>query len=426
MAYTIGLDTRNFQDHGIGTYARQLVHALAKVDQENKYMLLARTQDRDAFRDLPDNFHPVYESAPVYSIRELWALSWRLLRLRVDVYHSTHYVTPAVLRSPVVVTVYDVVHLFYPDFLPSRFAFLYAQRMIHRTLSRADRIIAVTQGTRADLMQHFDVDARKVQVVYNGVRDEFRQKLAPEELERWRRDLGLQGPYVLFVGNPNPRKNLDTVVQAYARARQLASFDAPLVCIGDRAGTELKLRQRAANLGVAGQVRLLGRVAPEAMPAIYQGASLFLYPTLYEGSAMPVIEAMASGVTVITSNTASLKEAAEGYAHLVDPLDIEGMAKAIAHCMSDPEHRAALSRLGSKRAEDFRWAQTARKTVEIYRAAIERRRATPAGTVPATEEPARLSDSRTDLRLANLPNVPDMRPAGQAPKQPDNRPGAAA
>jgi alpha-1,3-rhamnosyl/mannosyltransferase len=90
---------------------------------------------------------------------------------------------------------------------------------------------------------------------------------------------------------------------------------------------------------------------------------------------MPVIEAMASGVTVITSNTASLKEAAEGYAHLVDPLDIEGIAKAIAHCMSDPEHRAALARLGSRRAEDFRWAQTARKTVEIYRAAIEGRRA---------------------------------------------------
>jgi alpha-1,3-rhamnosyl/mannosyltransferase len=182
---------------------------------------------------------------------------------------------------------------------------------------------------------------------------------------------------VLFVGNPNPRKNLDTVVQAYARSRALASFDAPLVCIGDRAGTELKIRQRAANLGISGQVRLLGHVAPEALPAIYQGASLFLYPTLYEGSAMPVVEAMASGVAVISSNTAALKEVAEGYAHLVDPLDIPGMAKAIAHCMSDPEHRAALARLGAKRAEDFRWSQTARKTLDAYLAAIAARRTTP-------------------------------------------------
>ena len=387
MPYTIGFDARNIRDQaresrrdpGIGTYARNLVRALALIDSESRYLLFSRPQDRDAFGSLPDTFQPVFEGTPVYSVRELVSLSWRLLRRRVDLYHSTHYVTPAVLQSPLVVTVHDIQHLFYPDFLPSRFSFLYAQRMVRRTLARADRIIAVTQGTRADLIQHFEVDGRKVHVVYNGVDDAFRQKLSPEELDRWRRDLGLPGPYILFVGNPNHlRKNLDTMVQAYARARQIASFDAPLVCIGDRAGTEFKIRQRAANLGIAGHVRLLGHVAPEALPALYQGATLFLYPTLFDGSAMPVVEAMASGVAVITSNTSALKEAAEGYAHLVDPLDIEGMARAIAHTMSDPEHRTALARLGARRAEDFRWGQTARKTLEIYLAAIQERRSVPA------------------------------------------------
>jgi glycosyltransferase involved in cell wall biosynthesis len=379
LPYTIGFDARNIRDSGIGTYARNLVHALARIDPENRYLLFARPQDRDAFGGLPDTFQPVFEGTPVYSVRELVTLSWRLLRRRVDLYHSTHYVTPAVLQAPLVVTVHDIQHLFYPDFLPSRFSFLYAQRMVRRTLARADRIITVTQSARADLIQHFEVDGRKVHVVYNGVDDAFRTKLSPEELERWRRDLGLPGPYLLFVGNPNhPRKNLDTVVQAYARARQIASFDAPLVCIGDRAGTEFKIRQRAASLGIAGHVRLLGHIAPEALPALYQGATLFLYPTLFDGSAMPVVEAMASGVAVITSNTSALKEAAEGYTHLVDPLDIEGMAKAIAHTMSDPEHRTALARLGSRRADDFRWGQTARKTLEIYIAAIQERRAEPA------------------------------------------------
>jgi len=379
LPYTIGFDARNIRDSGIGTYARNLVHALARIDPENRYLLFARPQDRDSFGELPGTFQPVFEGTPVYSVRELVVLSWRLLRRRVDLYHSTHYVTPAVLQSPLVMTVHDIQHLFYPEFLPSRLSFLYAQRMIRRTLARADRIITVTQNTRADLIQHFEVDGRKVHVIYNGVDDAFRKKLSPEELERWRRDLGLPGPYILFVGNPNhPRKNLDTVVQAYARAREIASFDAPLVCIGDRAGTEFKIRQRATNLGIADSVRLLGHVAPEALPALYQGATLFLYPTLFEGSAMPVVEAMASAVAVITSNTASLKEAAEGYAHLVDPLDIEGMAKAIAHTMSDPEHRTALARLGARRAEDFRWGQTARKTLEIYLSAIQERRAEPA------------------------------------------------
>jgi len=387
LPYTIGFDARMILDTGrdsgrvpgIGTYARNLVQALARIDPENHYLLFARPQDRDAFTGLPDNFQPVFEGTPVYSVRELAALSWRLLRRRIDLYHSTHYVTPAVLHAPLVMTVHDVQHLFYPDFLPSRLSFLYAQRMIRRTLARSNRIIAVTQGTRTDLVQHFEVDARKVHVVYNGVDDAFRRRLPPDELERWRRGLGLPGPYILFVGNPHhPRKNLDTIVQAYARARRLASFDAPLICIGDRAGTEFKIRQRAANLGIADQVRLLGHVAPEALPALYQAASLFLYPTLFDGSALPVVEAMAAGVAVISSNTSALKEIAEGYAHLVDPLDIDGMAKAIAHTMSDPEHRMALARLGARRAEDFRWGQTARKTLEIYLAALQARQPEPA------------------------------------------------
>jgi spore maturation protein CgeB len=115
---------------------------------------------------------------------------------------------------------------------------------------------------------------------------------------------------------------------------------------------------------------------------------------------MPVVEAMASGVAVITSNTAMLKEVAQDFAHVVDPLDIDGMAKAIAHCMSDPEHRAALARLGSRRAEDFRWGQTAKKTLEIYLAAIHSRRAQPA--VPGS--PAASADSRTDLRAEPRPD----------------------
>jgi glycosyltransferase involved in cell wall biosynthesis len=384
LPYTIGLDARKIQDFGIGTYIRNLIRHLARIDAENRYVLIARPQDKDLFRELPDNFKPSFENAPVYSVRELFALSWHLWRWKLDLYHSTHYVLPGRVGSPVVMTVHDVVHLLYPEFLPNRLSFLWAQRMLHRSLTRADRVIAVTQNTRTDLIKHFDVDGRKVEVVYNGVEDDFRKKLAPEELERWRRDLGLERSYVLFVGNPAKRKNLDTVIKAYARARQNASFDAPLVCIGDRSGTEFKVRQRAADLGVRDQVRLLGQVAPEALPAIYQGASLFLYPTLYEGFALPVAEAMASGVAVITSNTAALKEIAEGYAHLVDPLDVEGMAAAIAHCMSDPDHRNSLAKLGLRRAEDFRWSQTARKTLEIYLAAIETQRIAP---LPAPARP---------------------------------------
>ncbi|HEX5760573.1 MAG TPA: glycosyltransferase family 1 protein [Thermoanaerobaculia bacterium] len=373
MPYTIGLDARKLRDFGIGTYVRNLVRALAEIDSENRYVLLVGPAGREILSDLPENFRTVLEPSPVYSLREMVALSWRLLRLDLDLYHATHYVLPVYVHPRCVVTIHDIIHLLYPEFLPNTLAFLYAQRMIRSSLERGSRILAVSQATKADLQEHFDVEGDKIHVVHNGVEEEFRKRLPDDELERRLHALGLSRPYLLFVGNPKPHKNLDRVVQAYARALALAPFEAPLVCVGDRGSQEFKIRQRAQHLGLGDRVRLLGHVAQEVLPAIYQGATLFLYPTLYEGFGLPVVEAMASGVPVITSNTSALKEVAEGYAHLVDPLDVEGMAKAIARCMSDPDHRAALARLGARRAEDFRWEKTARKTLEVYRAALAER-----------------------------------------------------
>lgn len=366
MPYSIGIDARKVQDFGIGTYIRNLVAGLAEIDHENQYVLLTGPQGRDALGELPENFRVVIERSPVYSARELVALSWRLLRLRVDLYHSTHYVLPIATPARVVVTIHDIIHLLYPHFLPNRIAFYYAQRMMRRSLTRADRVIAVSENTRSDLMEYFGIDGRSIDVIYNGVDSTFRQKLAEDDLDRWLRQLGIRRPYLLFVGNPKPHKNLDRVIQAYARALEIEDFDAPLVCVGDRTAAQFKLRQRAEQLGIGDKVRLLGHVAQEALPALYQGATLFLYPTLYEGFGLPVVEAMASGTPVLTSNTSALKEVAGGHAHLVDPLDTERMAKAIARLMGDHEYREGLSEKGVARAGDFRWRLTAELTRQVY------------------------------------------------------------
>lgn len=366
MAHCIGIDARKAHDFGIGTYIRNLVESLARVDEENRYVLFVGPDSSRSFTGLPDRFRTVLEPAPVYSARELIALSWRLWRQRVDLYHSTHYVLPAWVPCKAVVTIHDIIHLLYPEFLPSPLAFLYAQRMIRRGLSRGDAIIAVSKSTKADLMEYFDVSGEKIDVVYQGVSDEFRQRLPEDQLADIKRSLGLDKKYILFVGNPKPHKNLDNVVRAFARALQLQEFDAELVCIGNRENSDFKIRQRAQQLGIADRLRLLGHVADEVLPAVYQGATLFLFPTLYEGFGLPVIEAMASGVPVITSSNSALKEVAEGYAHLVDPLDVDEIASAIAHCMRDRDHRDSLARLGSRRAEDFRWTRTAEQTLRIY------------------------------------------------------------
>ena len=366
----IAIDARKIHDFGIGTYVRNLVRAISRLDGENRYLLLVGPQGAEALADLPPNFQLVLERSRVYSVRELFALSWRLWRLRLDLYHATHYVLPVVLPCKAVVTIHDIIHLLYPEFLPSRLAFYYAQRMIRSSLERSSRVIAVSQTTRSDLLRLFEVDGRKIEVVYNGVDPAFHRRLEPGELAQWQERLGLRQPYLLFVGNPKPHKNLDNVIQAFARARSIHDFEGELVCVGGQPEADLRTRQRAETLGVTGHVRLLGKVPDEALPAIYQGATLFLYPTLYEGFGLPVVEAMASGIPVITSNTSALREIGEGSAQLVNPLDVEALARAIAHSMADPEHRASLVELGRRRAREFTWDRAARRTLAIYKGVI--------------------------------------------------------
>jgi glycosyltransferase involved in cell wall biosynthesis len=367
----IAIDARKIRDYGIGTYIRHLVRGLAGVDGENRYLLLVGPNGMDALADLPANFHLVPERSKVYSVRELFSLSWRLWRLELDLYHATHYVLPVVVPCKAVVTIHDIIHLLYPEFLPSRLAFFYAQRMIRSSLTRAERVISVSHSTRSDLLKWFDVDGRKIEVVYNGVDAAYHQRLAEPVLQERLKMLGLQQPYLLFVGNPKPHKNLDNVIQAFAKAIAIHDFEGDLVCVGGQPEADLRIRQRAESAGVASRLRLLGTVADVDLPAIYQGATLFVYPTLYEGFGLPVVEAMASGVPVITSNTSALREIGEGYAQLVNPLDVEALARAVAQAMADPEHRRSLAELGRRRAREFAWERAAKRTLAIYRSVLE-------------------------------------------------------
>jgi glycosyltransferase involved in cell wall biosynthesis len=270
----------------------------------------------------------------------------------------------------VVVTIHDIIHLLYPEFLPNRMAFLYAQRMIRRSLKRGDRIIADSRNTRTDLMDYFETDGRKIDVVYPGVAETFRRQLGGEAVQQVRADHGVDGPYLLFVGNPKPHKNLDNVVRAFAEVIRRDAFEGDLVCVGGRDEAQQRVLHHAESLGIADRVRLLGHVEEEALPAIYQGARLFLYPTLYEGFGLPVVEAMASGVPVITSNTSSLHEVANGYASLVDPLNVEQMADAIVAALRDDSLRERLITAGKERSSQFSWRQTAQQTLEVYQSAL--------------------------------------------------------
>ena len=172
MAHRIAIDARKIRDFGIGSYIRNLVRELAELDRDNHYLLIAGPEGVDALEkvldrvDRPENFEIVVHGAKVYSVRELFSLSWLLLRLRVDLFHATHYVLPLWVPSKAVVTIHDIIHLLYPEFLPNRLAFLYAERMIRRGLLRGDKVLTVSRNTRDDLRNYFGVDGHKIEAAY--------------------------------------------------------------------------------------------------------------------------------------------------------------------------------------------------------------------------------------------------------------------
>jgi alpha-1,3-rhamnosyl/mannosyltransferase len=366
-APTIAVDARKLADFGIGTYLRGLLGALARIDADSRYLLLAPAGARELLPGLPANFTWVEEDAAGYSLREQWSIGRHLARHRPDLFHSPHYVLP--LRTPtrVVVTVHDLIHLLFPEFLPHPLALPYARLLLRRAVRRAERILTVSAATAADLERHLGVARDRIDVIWNGVDDAFRSRRPPAELARELDALGLAPGYFLFLGNPKPHKNLERVVRAFARlppdGRRLVVAGAAAAEMADGA----PIRRWARELALGERLVVLGRIAPASLPALMQGAQALVFPSLYEGFGLPLVEAMAMGTPVVASTTPALVEIAAGAAELVDPRDVGAIAAAMARLAADPERRRALAEAGVARAAAFRWESTAAQTLAVYR-----------------------------------------------------------
>jgi glycosyltransferase involved in cell wall biosynthesis len=364
----VGIDARKLKDFGIGTYVRNLLEALARRPESLAYRfrIFARGADRDALPALPPHFDVATEEAPGYSLRELTGFAWRLWRHRLDLFHATHYVLPPLPRGRAVVTIHDIIHLLYPQFLPNRVAHLYVRIMIRRALKRADRIITVSHNSKRDLVDHFGVAPARVEVIYNGVSRGFRPDVPVEERRRVAGKLGLPSPYLLFLGGDRPHKNARNVIRAFAEARRRGPLPHALVLAGPMPRNEGRVAALISALDLGAAIRRTGIVDDADMPGLFAGADAFLYPTLYEGFGLPVIEAMACGTPVLTSSTSALQEIAGGHALLVDPMDAGAIAAGIVTLSTDPAKRAELAKMGLARAADFSWDKAAEATLSVY------------------------------------------------------------
>jgi glycosyltransferase involved in cell wall biosynthesis len=362
----IAIDARKLRDYGIGTYIRNLVRLLSRVDQTTEYRLLCREEDADVVRGLGENFQAVTEAAPGYSLREQIMVPLDLRRQKAALFHAPHYVLPPLTPCRAIVTIHDCIHLRFPQYLPNRFGYAYARGSLWAATRRANRILTVSEASKRDLLHYFRVPESKIDVIYNAIDERFDQAPSEDEINRVRERYQLTDRFVLYAGNIKPHKNLERLIEAFQIFRRGGFEDVRLLVIGDQVSHYATLRRAVHRHQLHKHVRFFGFVPDETLAVLYRLASVFVFPSLYEGFGLPPLEAMASGTPVITSNVSSLPEVVGDAAVLIDPYDVEAIADAMARVLGDDALRARLSAQGVARARHFSWERSVRRVREIY------------------------------------------------------------
>ncbi len=381
----IAIDARKWRDYGIGTYVRNLVRHLAHLDRETTYFLLCDRADEAVLRDLAANFVPVVDDSTGYGLQEHVSIPRKLQRRGVDLFHSPHYVLPLLCRRKSVVTIHDCIHLLFPEYLPTRLAYRYAKFMMGSAVRRSSLVFTVSEASRRDILQFYpDADPERIQVVPNAIDETMLADPGEEEMERVKERYQIRGRVVLYAGNIKPHKNLDRLISAFGLLKQRGGHeDVKLLIIGDEIAKYPSLRRRVEGAGVRQDVRFFGFVPEQTLAALYRLASVFAFPSLYEGFGLPPLEAMACGTPVVTSNMSSIPEVVGDAALLVDPYDVASIADGLERVLGDASLRQALVARGLERVQAFSWERSVRAIHAGYLRALGLSPATVAAEQPS-------------------------------------------
>jgi glycosyltransferase involved in cell wall biosynthesis len=374
MPYHVGLNalllslTESYRGAGINGYIYQLLRHLPAADCELAYQAYC--------------YDPAFQPpAGVSGYRSYWdtrspwrRIMWEQTRLaalarHLDLLHGLAFASPLVAACPTIVTVHDLSFLRFPEaFKP--FHRRYLRWITSISTRRAQRVIAVSESTRRDIIQFFGVHGDRVVTVPNGVTGEF-SPADPDQVADFRRRRGLPDRFILFLGTLEPRKNLVRLIDAYADWRQTGSTSVKLVLAGGQGWYYDQVFARVVERDLSHDVLFPGYVPAAELPWWYRAAELFVYPSLFEGFGLPVLEAMACGTPVITSTSSSLPEVAGSAALLVDPSDTAALTVAMTQVLTDQGCAADLSARGLQQAAGFSWSRTADATVRVYRDVLE-------------------------------------------------------
>lgn len=378
----IGIDCRTIlvpelgEKAGIGHYTYYLVRSLLSHDKENEYVLF--------FSHRPNPFveferpNVTIKHFPFARYKKFLPFSYShllitavLRQARLDVFHSPANTLPLSYTGRSVITIHDLAIYKHPEWFPGQV--FSTKVLVPRSLKKANRIIAVSKSTANDIEQLFKVPANKIQVVPEGVEIEFLD-LKDKNIDV-RKKFGLPKNYLLFVGTLEPRKNLERLITVFGKLRQSVDDrykDIQLVLAGAPGFHSDRLKKTIASLKLSRHVRQLGYVSQNEKYRLMQNARALVFPSLYEGFGLPVLEAMALGTPVLTSNISSLPEVAGEAAAFVDPTDNDSMYVGLKNIVEHDDLRQRLIREGTKQYKLFSWGRTAQETLEVYRQAAKK------------------------------------------------------
>ena len=366
-------------DFGVGTYTRNVVRALGRIDLSNEYFLIGPPAKVSEMGALPPNFHSVPLDQPDTTVKGYLESRSTLNRLQCDLVHVPHlFWMPRYLNCPYVVTVHDVF-----DHLARTRGHSSLRRSLHFHLTRkvlkgAARIFAVSNFTKSEIASIFGIRAGRIDVIYNAIDERFLHGHTTEaDRKLLEQRYQINYPFLLYAGRISPHKNLVRIIEAFSALRAELEKegrypDLKLIIIGDELSKNPDLRRTVIRGGVQNDVRFLGFVPIEVLRIFYDAAKIFVFPSLYEGFGLPPLEAMAHGTPVLASNTSSLPEVVGNAAVLVNPENVFEIMRAMHRVLCDQGLRERMKRRCYEQAKKFSWDVAARQLLDAYRAVAEK------------------------------------------------------
>ncbi|MFC1687810.1 glycosyltransferase family 4 protein [Patescibacteria group bacterium] len=370
----IGIDARFYgtTGKGLGRYTQKLIEYLERFDQENEYVILLRKENWDQYTPHNNNFHKVLADYQWYTLQEQIQFPRLLSQQKLDLVHFPHFNVPVFFKGKFIVTIHDLILTHYPTIRASTLSpilYMFKHRaykyVITKAVKKAQKILTVSEFTKNDIIKHFHLtDPSRVAVTYEGV-DIPNDIISNDEKDNLLKRFTITKPYVLYVGNVYPHKNLEKFIKAF---KDIITRDKDLlfVLVGKEDYFFKRLRAQVERTDLSKNIVFTGFVTDSELFTLYANARLFVFPSLYEGFGLPPLEAMSAGTPVVASRATSIPEVCGDAAVYFDPNNIYDMIQSVERVLTDEALRQNLIQNGKKRIQDFHWDTMARETLDVY------------------------------------------------------------